>query len=90
MIWEVTEYLGIACFTVRKKDEKGVWRRAAEVTNGGAILMNGLHNGLNGYANGHSNGHANGHTNGHANGHTNGHANGHANGLLPVGGKRKM
>ncbi|KAF8346111.1 Choline/ethanolaminephosphotransferase [Amanita rubescens] len=86
VIREVTEYLGIACFTVRKKDEKGVWRRAADVTS--AIQMNGsshgasangLHNGLNGYTNGYTNGHTNGHANGH-----------HTNGLLPVGGKRKM
>ncbi|KAK2465438.1 hypothetical protein APHAL10511_002792 [Amanita phalloides] len=43
VIRDVTEYLGFACFTVRKKDEKGVWRRAEEVANGnGAVPMNGL------------------------------------------------
>ena len=26
VINEITNYLGIACFTVRKKDEDGVWR----------------------------------------------------------------
>ena len=28
---EITNYLGIACFTVRKKDENGVWRNANEI-----------------------------------------------------------
>ncbi|KAF9554059.1 Choline/ethanolaminephosphotransferase [Agrocybe pediades] len=28
VIGDITNYLGIACFTVRKKDEKGVWRDA--------------------------------------------------------------
>ena len=51
VIRDVTEFLGIACFTVRKKDEKGVWRRTAEVDNAG-VQMNGAHgahghNGLN-------------------------------------------
>ena len=50
VIWDVTEYLGIACFTVRKKDEKGVWRRAGEVDNTG-LQTNGVH-GANGYQNG--------------------------------------
>ncbi|THH31035.1 hypothetical protein EUX98_g3163 [Antrodiella citrinella] len=31
VINEITNYLGIACFTVRKKDESGAWRRAASV-----------------------------------------------------------
>jgi ethanolaminephosphotransferase len=26
VISDITNYLGIACFTVRKKDENGVWR----------------------------------------------------------------
>jgi ethanolaminephosphotransferase len=26
VINDITNYLGIACFTVRKKDEDGVWR----------------------------------------------------------------
>lgn len=28
VIGDITNYLGIACFTVRKKDEKGVWHDA--------------------------------------------------------------
>ncbi|KAF8621745.1 hypothetical protein AX15_007539 [Amanita polypyramis BW_CC] len=52
VIKDVTEYLGIACFTVRKKDEKGVWRRAGEepAADGGAVPMNGMNgtNGVNG------------------------------------------
>ncbi|KAF8715619.1 hypothetical protein AX14_012562 [Amanita brunnescens Koide BX004] len=48
VIRDVTEYLGIACFTVRKKDEKGVWRRAGEVDNNAAINMNGGRHGANG------------------------------------------
>lgn len=31
VIQDITNYLGIACFTVRKKDIVGVWRRAASV-----------------------------------------------------------
>lgn len=31
VISEITNYLGIACFTVRKKDVDGNWRKAAEV-----------------------------------------------------------
>lgn len=31
VINDITNYLGIACFTVRKKDLSGVWRRAASV-----------------------------------------------------------
>lgn len=31
VINDITNYLGIACFTVRKKDMDGVWRRAASV-----------------------------------------------------------
>ena len=27
VINDITNYLGIACFTVRKKDEHGVWRQ---------------------------------------------------------------
>ncbi|KAF6753170.1 cholinephosphotransferase [Ephemerocybe angulata] len=30
VINDITNYLGIACFTVRKKDERGVWRRVGE------------------------------------------------------------
>ena len=25
VIWDITNYLGIACFTVKKKDKKGDW-----------------------------------------------------------------
>ncbi len=31
VINDITDYLGIACFTVRKRDTVGVWRRAASV-----------------------------------------------------------
>lgn len=31
VINDITNYLGIACFTVRKKDMSGVWRRAQSV-----------------------------------------------------------
>ena len=31
VISDITNYLGIACFTVRKKDVCGQWRRAASV-----------------------------------------------------------
>lgn len=31
VINDITNYLGIACFTVRKKDMSGQWRRAASV-----------------------------------------------------------
>jgi ethanolaminephosphotransferase len=31
VIWEVADYLGIACFTVRKKGSDGQWKNAAEV-----------------------------------------------------------
>lgn len=31
VINDITNYLGIACFTVRKKDLSGAWRRAASV-----------------------------------------------------------
>ena len=31
VINDITNYLGIACFTVRKKDATGHWRRAASV-----------------------------------------------------------
>ena len=31
VINDITNYLGIACFTVRKKDVTGQWRRAASV-----------------------------------------------------------
>ena len=31
VIHDITNFLGIACFTVRKKDIVGVWRRAASV-----------------------------------------------------------
>ncbi|PFH47783.1 hypothetical protein AMATHDRAFT_151285 [Amanita thiersii Skay4041] len=33
VIRDITEYLGIACFTVKKKDEKGVWRKASPPVN---------------------------------------------------------
>ncbi|KAF8636169.1 hypothetical protein AX17_003741, partial [Amanita inopinata Kibby_2008] len=53
VIRDITEYLGIACFTVRKKDEKGVWRRASSVTASGTDGANGVNsitsiNGMNG------------------------------------------
>jgi ethanolaminephosphotransferase len=51
VIQDVTEHLGIACFTVRKKDEKGMWKKAGELAP----------KGVNGRANGHLNGVANGH-----------------------------
>ena len=28
VIWDITNYLGIACFTVKKKDKKGDWYSA--------------------------------------------------------------
>jgi ethanolaminephosphotransferase len=31
VIGDITEYLGIACLTVRKKDANGQWRNADEV-----------------------------------------------------------
>ncbi|KAF8324001.1 Choline/ethanolaminephosphotransferase [Clavulina sp. PMI_390] len=31
VIKDITEYLGIACFTVRKKDSRGVWRNVWEI-----------------------------------------------------------
>ena len=31
VINDITEYLGIACFTVRKKDKAGDWVSAADV-----------------------------------------------------------
>ena len=31
VINDITEYLGIACFTVRKRNEKGAWRSAEEM-----------------------------------------------------------
>ena len=31
VINDITNFLGIACFTVRKRDIVGVWRRAASV-----------------------------------------------------------
>ena len=31
VINDITEYLGIACFTVRKKDKSGEWVAASEV-----------------------------------------------------------
>jgi ethanolaminephosphotransferase len=31
VISDITSFLGIACFTVRKKDLSGQWRRAASV-----------------------------------------------------------
>ena len=31
VIWDITEHLGIACFTVRKKDEHGHWTEAQAV-----------------------------------------------------------
>jgi ethanolaminephosphotransferase len=30
VINDITEYLGIACFTVKKKDEKGEWKDATK------------------------------------------------------------
>ncbi|CED82236.1 sn-1,2-diacylglycerol ethanolamine-and cholinephosphotranferases [Phaffia rhodozyma] len=30
VIWQITEYTGIACFTVRKKDQSGHWVKAAK------------------------------------------------------------
>jgi ethanolaminephosphotransferase len=34
VIQDITNYLGIACFTARKRDSKGVWREAKDVPNG--------------------------------------------------------
>jgi ethanolaminephosphotransferase len=34
VIQDITNYLGIACFTVRKRDSKGVWREAKDIPNG--------------------------------------------------------
>ncbi|KZT54133.1 Choline/ethanolaminephosphotransferase [Calocera cornea HHB12733] len=31
VIWDITDYLGIACFSVQKKDSEGAWRRAQDV-----------------------------------------------------------
>jgi ethanolaminephosphotransferase len=33
VIRDITEFLGIACLTVRKKDAHGNWRKAKEVEN---------------------------------------------------------
>lgn len=30
VIKDITEYLGIACFTVQKKDKEGVWHKLGE------------------------------------------------------------
>lgn len=35
VIQDITNYMGIACFTVRKKDSAGVWRDTKELPNGG-------------------------------------------------------
>ena len=35
VINDITNYLGIACFTVRKKDESGKWRKASSVDKSG-------------------------------------------------------
>jgi len=34
VINDITNYLGIACFTVRKKDAEGVWRDTKDIPNG--------------------------------------------------------
>jgi len=34
VINDITNYMGIACFTVRKKDAEGVWRDTKDVSNG--------------------------------------------------------
>lgn len=31
VIWQICDYTGIACFTVRRRDENGVWIEAAEM-----------------------------------------------------------
>lgn len=35
VIKDITNYMGIACFTVRKKDAEGVWRDTKHLPNGG-------------------------------------------------------
>jgi ethanolaminephosphotransferase len=35
VIKEITEYLGIACFTVRKKDAEGIWRDVRDIQQDG-------------------------------------------------------
>ncbi|KAF9237079.1 CDP-alcohol phosphatidyltransferase-domain-containing protein [Melanogaster broomeanus] len=37
VIKDITEYLGIACFTVRKKDAEGVWRDTRDVQQDGFV-----------------------------------------------------
>jgi ethanolaminephosphotransferase len=34
VINDITNYLGIACFTVRKKDPGGTWRNPKDLPNG--------------------------------------------------------
>lgn len=37
VIKDITEYLGIACFTVRKKDAEGVWRDTRDIHQDGFV-----------------------------------------------------
>jgi len=37
VIKDITEYLGIACFTVRKKDAEGVWRDTRDIQQDGYV-----------------------------------------------------
>lgn len=37
VIRDITEFLGIACFTVRKKDGEGVWRETRDIQNDGYV-----------------------------------------------------
>ena len=37
VIGDITEFLGIACFTVRKKDAEGVWRDTRDVQQDGYV-----------------------------------------------------
>ncbi|KZO91175.1 hypothetical protein CALVIDRAFT_568445 [Calocera viscosa TUFC12733] len=30
VIWDITDFIGIACFSVQKKDSKGAWVKAQE------------------------------------------------------------
>lgn len=37
VIKDITEYLGIACFTVRKKDVEGIWRDSRDIQQDGHV-----------------------------------------------------
>ncbi|KAG2364834.1 hypothetical protein BDR07DRAFT_1450115 [Suillus spraguei] len=39
VIRDITEFLGIACFTVRKKDGEGVWRETRDIQHDGTVVQ---------------------------------------------------